>query len=230
MHKFKPGDPGVYDSGQLQDFISSLPTDEEQYHTIVLLNHLTGLGNFVNEYAAAIALHAHVVELHAHIDALEALSDKLTSNKKRHCLKLWDDMAGREAAMTVYHFAQTLTAIRSSIGRSVTLSESADHSKLREAFQRLQKDFPNYDLARNSVGHRGETANLLETAKRHGVNRGDHIQYLSGSMQNDAYVCTFKGKELRVELTEIRRHCLSEITSIVYAAFPPLEGKLPPMD
>jgi len=211
----------------MQDFISSLPTADEQYNTIILLKNLIALGDFVNDYAAAIALHAHVTDLNFQIFALGSFQELRASNRSGHCIKLWNHMAGRDAAMTVYHYAQALKIVRSNIGKSATLSASTDHSKLREAFQRLQKDFPDYDLARNSVGHRGETSDSLETAKRHGVKQGSHIEFLSGKMQNNAYVSTFKGKELRVELTETKRRQLSDITKTIYSAFPLIFEELP---
>lgn len=223
------GQPGVYDIGQLGDFISTISDDNEQYHVMVILFNLTKLNDFVNDFAAAIALNDSMKQQMSISKYVKGPTNSLTEVQAYHTWKLWGDIAGRDATMTIYNYAHTLNGVRSGIKNSPTLLSISDAKKLRSAFQNLGKEFPNYELARNAVGHRGETYNTIDNIKTHGVNKGEYIEYYPGGIKDDAYIATFKGKEIRTELNENKRKKLSEITALVYSAFPSLFSKLPPM-
>jgi hypothetical protein len=67
--------------------------------------------------------------------------------------------------MTVFHFGKSLLAIRTSMKKSPTIQAEVDHNALREAAKLLERDFPNYDLARHAAGHRAEAMASLEELK-----------------------------------------------------------------
>lgn len=229
MYKFEPKTPGVYDIGVLEPFVHSLPNEDEQYHSMVLLLNLTKLDGYVNDYAAAIGLHSHTEELRRSVLAV-GNEDRLTFNRTMHMLKLWDEMAGREAAMTVFHFGKSLSAIRASMKSTPTIMAEADHNSLREAAKLLEREFPNYDLARHAAGHRAEAMASLEELKKHAVELGDKQQFIPGIVIDHDYIATFEKKELRVALTENSRRKLAQIEALAYAAFPKFADLLPPVN
>lgn len=226
MNGFDAGGPGVYSIKMLEPFVHSLPTEDEQYHTMILLLNLVNLNEYTNNYGAAICLHSYAEGLRKSVVAIGP-SDP-AYNRNLHMLKLWDEMAGREAAMSVFHFGKSLMAVRNLMKDAPSLMASTDHQVLRHAKKQLDQDFPNYEMARHAAGHRAEAMASMKELKKHAQNHGHMRQFLFGSVRNSEYVATFEGQEMRVVLTDGARQKLSDIMALAYSAFPTLAGKLPP--
>lgn len=94
----------------------------------------------------------------------------------------------------------------------------------------MQREFPNYELARHSAGHRAESVASLDAVKLHAFDHGHMKQHVPGKMDGHKYVATFRGKELEIELIESKRKALSDITDMIYSAFPKLYADLPRMN
>lgn len=229
MHKFQTDTPGVYDIGAFEPFIHAISDENEQYHSMVLILNLTSLNGYVNDYAGAIGLHTHTEGLRRDVLAV-GQADMLTFNRNMHMLKLWDEMAGREAAMTVFHLGKSLAAIRATMKDAPTVRADTDHNALREAAKLLEREFPNYELARHAAGHRAEAMASFDTLKKHAVDLGDRQQFIPGVVQDHTYVATFEKRELRVNLTENSRLKLAQVVSLIYSAFPKFSGLLPPIN
>jgi hypothetical protein len=214
---------GVYDIGILSDYLNSLPADEVGQSGLMLFN-LTRLNDFVNEFAAAVALLELVDQLEMMV-LLDQTQEELAYTKNRHANRLWQEMAGRDAAMTVYQYRHTLDGIRKSMPHVPTMAASIRQACLRDAWRALLRDFPN-DLARHAAGHRGEDIASPEKFKSHAVDRTTyHLPHMDGW----TYRFTYKGAAHELLVDHPSRLKLKEVTRSVYAAFPVLDGKLPPM-
>jgi hypothetical protein len=229
MYSFDPNSPGVYSIGILEPFIHSLPTDEEQHHSMIHIQNLTRLSDFLNDFCASVALHQHVATLHQQV-LLAGDGDKLAFNRNMHMLKRWDDVAGREAAMTIFHYGKTLKALRSGLKHTPTLAASSDSGSLRSATQTFEKSFPNPDIGRHAAGHRGEFSATLAELRKHGTPGEGKRTFIFPHMEGDEFVATAKGREARLKIDNANWEKLAEITVLVFSAFPILDGKLPPVD
>lgn len=228
MCNFDPNSPGVYNIGILEPFIHSLPTDEEQYHSMIHVHNLTRLSDFLSDFASAVALREHVETLRQQVLSAGGV-DKLALNQNMHVLKRWDDMAGREAAMTIFHYGETFKAIRSGLRNNPTLLANANHASLRSAARQFDKEFPNADIGRHAAGHRGEFSATLAEAKKHAVSSDGRRTFIFPHMEGDEFVATAKGQETRLKVGNANREKLAEITVLVFSSFPILDGKLPPI-
>ncbi|UXT89297.1 hypothetical protein [Agrobacterium pusense] len=225
-HNFIPGTPGVYDASLLQPFVNSLPTEEDQYHSMVVLLNLQNLNGFVNDYASAIGLHLHVQQLRESV-LRETQPGTLDFNNHMHLLKNWDEMAGREAAMTIYHVGKALIQIKANLRFTGTIKTDADSTVLRKATGNLARAFPNYDVARHAAGHRAETMASLDEMKRHAIDIEGGQKLIMGNIDGDDYIATFEKKLIKVPLTQQARQRLNSVVALIYSGFPKLVHMLP---
>ncbi len=228
-HSFVPGTPGVYDAAELKEFVATLPTEEEQHHSMISLLNLRNLSSYVNDYASAVGLHRHVQDLRESVLRVEE-PNTLVFNNNMHLLKNWDEMAGREAAMTLFHVGKALMQIRANMRFTETIKADSDADSLRKAAGELERAFPNYNIARHAAGHRAEAVGSLEQVKLHAVDIEGGQQFIIGNVQGDDYLSTFEKKLLKVPLTEEARLKLNDVVALIYSAFPKLVHMLPPLN
>lgn len=227
-YEFQPGTPGVYNISVLESFIHSLPNEDEQYNSMILLNSLVNLNGLVNDFAAAVALYDHVFGLRQSVHNVGD-AELLTFTKTMNLLNIWYDIAGREAAMTVYHIGKALEAIRSNLRSAPTIKADVIDDMLRKASSGLQRAFPNYSSVRNAVGHRAEIFATLDDVKRHAIDIEGGRQFVWGVMEGRDYVVTYKKVKARVSLTDEACRELNAIVATVYSAFPAIKHLLPPL-
>ncbi len=228
-YSFTPGTPGVYDIGSLQSFVNNLPTDEEQHHSMVVLLNLKNLNGYVNDYASAIGLRRYAQTLREEV-LRTVPSGTLDFTNQMHMLKNWDEMAGREASMTVYHVGKTIEQIRGNLRFTETIAADADVTILRRAATELNRTFSDYEIARNAAEHRAEAFASLERMKSNAIDVEGGQKLVIGSMEGDNYVATFKKKLLKVPLNEEARQRLNGVVALIYSAFPKLQPMLPPLN
>jgi hypothetical protein len=228
-HSFVPGTAGVYDAAELKQFVETLPTEEEQHHSMISLLNLRNLSSYVNDYASAVGLHRHVQDLRESVLRTNE-PNTLVFNNHMHLLKNWDEMAGREAAMTLFHVGKALLHIKTNMHRTETIKAESVSENLRKASGELERAFPNYNVARHAAGHRAEAVGSLEKVKLHAVDIEGGQQFIIGNVQGDDYVATFEKKLLKVPLTEEARQRLNDVVALIYSAFPKLVHMLPPLN
>lgn len=228
-HTFTPGTPGVHDIAIFKPFIESLPSEEEQHHSMVLLLNLQKLNGLVNEYASAVGLHTYAGQLRASVLTVND-RDSLDFNNNMHLLKNWDEMAGREASMIVFHVGKSLKQIKEILRFTPTIRADVDSTILRKASGDLEAAFPNYVTARHAAGHRIEAMASLDKMKEHGIAHGNGILFIPGDVQGDEYTATYAKKLLKVGLNDQSRLKLNSIVSNIYTAFPKLLPMLPPLN
>lgn len=226
-YSFVPGTPGVYDASVLNPLIESLPADE-QHHSMITLLNLINLSSYLQEYASAVALHHHVKILRQSVPPTEE-PDTHALNANMQIFKNWDEMAGREASMVLFHFGNALMQIKANMRLTGTLKDASNPEILRKASGELERAFPNYDVARHAAGHRAEAVASVEEVKKHAVEIEGGQEFVIGQIRGDDYVATFRKKLLTVPLTEGARQRLNDIGALIYSAFPKVIHLLPPL-
>lgn len=118
-------------------------------------------------------------------------NDHAASNQRRDAIKAQierninlQQMAFRDAAMTLYHFNDVLKGISKELARSALQVDTAHD--FQHVFEKFCAGFPNVVKVRNSIGHEGQ--NLSDDASRAG-------HEVTGP-QNDGVLFSFEGGAL----------------------------------
>jgi hypothetical protein len=219
------GSPGVYDVGVLQPFIDALPPAERR-GALVLVFNLVQISRLVDDFGAAVALLDYVEKSAADVDAVNPGANKpIEVVRIVHVLKLWEDMAGRDAAMTVFHFGKALAAIRAGLSDLPSIKGDVEHTRLRAAAKRLRRDFPNFEKTRNGIGHRAELTASVASLREHSANG----ELIIGRLEKRAYTITSDGSHRTLIVDHQAHGNLAETASEVFTAFPKISGNLPPL-
>src|SRR5947209_14294883 len=108
-----------------------------------LSNSINRLVEHTSDFQAALALFDFC------LDTLKA-----SDNDQREAnlpLRQWQRMAGRDGAMSLYHFGETNREIKKAIGRYPVLFSRVDARTLDEAWILLEHRFPMRQSARHSI-------------------------------------------------------------------------------
>jgi hypothetical protein len=220
------GSPGVYDVSVLQPFVDKLPP-EEQRGALVLLFNLIQISSLVDDFAAAVALLDYVEKAGADVEAVSPGNCKpIEIVRVVHALKLWNGMAGRDAAMTIFHFGKTLAAIRTCLNGLSSIKGDVEHTRLRAAAKRFRQDFPNFEKLRHVVGHRAETTASATSLKEHSASG----VFILGTLKDRTYTITFDGGLRILAIDHQTRGNLAEIANEIFSAFPNIAANLPPLN
>jgi hypothetical protein len=163
--------------------------------------------------------------------------------KSRHLFLSWLPIAGRDAAMAIYHFGIAAEGVRRTLGMCPILRTSVLHPELRQAIRGFSVDFPAYEKIRHAVAHAAEkdkTPNL--SAEHRVVTNGGQVQGititggqgvfkdLSGGraggyaitdhFQGRLFTNTWEGEVLTYELSQASLDKLNTSAKAIFAAFP----------
>ncbi len=203
MFELPAGSPGVHDVGVLQPFIDALPLDEQRGGMVVLFN-LVQLSRLVNDFGGAVALLDHVeIELKK-IQVLR-MQQPILFSRALHMYKIWSEIAGRDAAATVFHFGKTIDSIRGGMRQAPSIMNEVDHDQLREASKRFHRSFPDYAQIRHGAGHRAESTASVESLKKH----SEEGTFIFGTIKDRTFTITFEGKHRTVEIENATRLVLA---------------------
>jgi hypothetical protein len=220
------GAPGVYNVGVLQPFIDKLPSEEHR-EALVLVFNLIQLSRLVDDFAAAVALLDYVEKSGADVEVVSPGSSKpIEIARVVHALKLWNDMAGRDASMTVFHFGKTLAAIRSGLSGLSSIKGDVEHARLRATAKRFRQDFPNFEKTRHGAGHRAELTASVSSLSEHSASG----VFIFGTLKDRTYTVTFAGGRRTLAIDHQTRGNLAEIANEIFAAFPKIAADLPPLN
>lgn len=214
------GQPGVFDVAALEPFIWGMPA-AEQHSAMLLMFQLLQLNAYTNQFNAAVAL-LGLVEMQT--DALpQSTTRTIDETRNRHVLKLWCEMAGRDAAITVFHFGKTLGFVRRSLDKMPSICSGVNFVELREVSKQFHRSFPDFEMMRHAVGHSAEAVASLDVLKAHSC---DGV-FIFGKMSGRIYTLTFEGAHRSLEVTRSTCGLLADYTNRVYAAFPQVVDTLP---
>jgi hypothetical protein len=147
----------------------------------------------------------------------------------------WRFIAGRDGAMSLYHFRQAMKHANSWAQKDGILSKHIDRATIKSATVKFDDRFPHIDKIRDSVSH---SSDLLRTEKEIRENfvsatfrRADmpQIEREVELVHNDhfnerLFVTYFKKQQFSYELSEASLYILQEVENLFFSAYsPPLE-------
>jgi hypothetical protein len=176
--------------------VSKFPS-EEQTHVRHVDSSLFNLRHHADTFAAAVNLRIFCVQ------NLTALPAPLPIQ--------WMAIAGRDGAMTLYHFDETMDGIVSSLDLVPTLMANIDHKNLRIYRKLFNSFFPGFENIRHAVAHRAELTRDRRSFERNaftGKLSGRVIQAADGvsnlmmtdCFDGDKFTTTHEGQLLTYEL------------------------------
>jgi hypothetical protein len=153
----------------------------------------------------------------------------------RSTLSEWTLIAGRDAAMTVYHFAETIEATKLLLHECPPLKAMVDWKEIRKAQKRFSAAFPQYEMIRHAVAHDGELADSPKAFKKNShsgeyqkgglsIDEGSTNIRFTGSLGGELAV-TIKGSILTFALNDYTLEKLRDALVDFYNCFRNAESK-----
>jgi|tagenome__1003787_1003787.scaffolds.fasta_scaffold20692921_2 hypothetical protein len=214
---------------------SSIPA-AEQPALLHLLDLLASLGRYEQQFSLAVLLFDEAHEENTRlVRAVEVgqLSfgglDQLTNT-----LSGWQMMAARDGALAIYHFGQTLPAVKAAFGQCASLRPVVDFIALRLAANVFEATFPSYEAIRHAVGHVADFAVTPKKKAEHSIKgpwKGEFggvglelkdfglLHRFSDNLYDRSYCITIEGKVHSYEVSVATLAKLRTIRASVYAAF-----------
>jgi hypothetical protein len=146
--------------------------------------------------------------------------ERLQREKGRHVG--WRGIAARDAAMTVYHFGATLTAIVQGVRKCPTILSLCDIPTLNFSQPHFRKRFSRWDGVRQAIGHSADLLITPEILAKH----ASHGQTIHEVVEGRDLIITFKWKIIRFGISHDSLEALHRVLTSVYNAFRPAEQEL----
>lgn len=183
---------------------------EELDHVAVVVRSLSDLKGYVQNFADALALY------------------EFSQQNQGRQLTGWMGIAGRDAALTVFHFGNTMQGIGRAFKDCPTFRAAIEHSRLREARRMFEKSFPDYIAIRNAVAHAGELhtsvekseANMARAAEFRGLYIGQNARIIIQGFINDSFLQNINGRLVALELSEASLEALAAAADLFTSGFP----------
>jgi hypothetical protein len=145
----------------------------------------------------------------------------------------WMAMAARDGAITIYHFGNTIEAIRKALPHCPTMNARVDHSILRGASRFFRTEFPRYEAIRHVISHAADfaatPASIAEHSHRGGPiksGRGGSLEfsgkwnrYYSDNLMNRTFYVSYEGKAHSYEIDQKTAERLLLAKLRVYSSF-----------
>ncbi len=160
---------------------------------------LAALNSYIEDFDAAVSL------FHMAIGWISILQ---TPDLRRYAAQLpekrpdklirWATIAGRDGAMTIYHFGKTISSIREfGFVDCPVFKKEIDHAALRAAQKLFNTSFPNYLNLRHSISHSAELVKDIKTRDQNAAG----IWTFQNFLQKQTFHNTFNGKVFSFEIS-----------------------------
>jgi hypothetical protein len=144
----------------------------------------------------------------------------------------WRRLAGRDGAMTIFHFGKSIEGAGKTLGACPTVLRGLDKSKLRSAKKMFADLFPNYEVIRHAIAHEGELWSTPTKMEKNIVNKPENMGSLSGlgidtliirgSFIKDYFTSTIGGRVYSYDLSRATLANLEHVKFEFYSAFLPV--------
>lgn len=147
----------------------------------------------------------------------------------------WQEIATRDAAMSIYHFGRIVKAIKSSLPVCPTLCAKVDHKNLHVAVNSMEGSFPHYEGIRHVVGHASDFSQSILSRQKHSrkgpfkaqINKAgieikgaaDRLTQFTGNSSNRSFFVTLDGNVYGYELSQASADRLTAIRTRIHACF-----------
>lgn len=174
-------------------------------------------------YSATLALAEYLKD----IDAAFQLFDEAKARGNQQPWDRWQMIAGRDGAMSIYHFSQTLLSIRSGMKGCPKFSSLVDHDQIKKSRKRFAKSFPVAEHMRHAIAHSADmmlslekfSINLLQPSEKVHFAEDIGATVVKNYAVGKKFGTTFEGKLITYEISPEVRDELLEILAGVYSAF-----------
>lgn len=130
----------------------------------------------------------------------------------------WKFVAGRDGAMTIYHFGVVIEGIRKSLAVARTLGQSVNHDIIRDAQKKFRLAFPDATKLRDGVSHIAEKMKTTDLHKEHSI-RG--ALTITDAYVGRVFIISWEGDSVTYEVSESSLRCLQEIRDSIWSSFLP---------
>jgi hypothetical protein len=139
-------------------------------------------------------------------------------------------IAAKEGALSIFHFGNSLDALRKQVVRCPIYRGSVDTLKLKQAFSLFNKRFPHANNTRHAIAHAGEVWASPAKAREH-RQKEDYASagvssvaggFLMAGLSERTYSVGWEGKVFEVHMDATTIQKLSEVLHLVNSAFPPV--------
>ena len=202
---------------------SRIPADQtEAFLHIVTL--LAELGLYERHFLLAVYLYEYSRDAAAEITDFVKLEWSLWTTGG------WQMIAGRDGAMTIYHFASAIEGLQASLKDCPALTAQVEHREIRNARGIFDGAFPGYARMRHTIAHVADFSQTLTKKKSHSV-KGQFkkswfssedekgLTWLRGNMNDDTYAVTYNGEVFTYDLNRQSAAKSRSIKQRVYSAF-----------
>jgi hypothetical protein len=188
-------------------------------------SNLQAVASHTNDFDAALKLHDFC---RGNLDQMDRQCEPGNQPSKQQqemqaLLKSWLPIAGRDAAMAIYHFGIAAEGARRALSMCPTLSGTVLHPELRHAIRGFRSDFPTYEKIRHAVAHAAEKDKTPEQSAEHRVvpdRRKTRGFAITGLFQDRMFTNTWEGEVLMYELSQASLDKLNATAKAIFAAFP----------
>jgi hypothetical protein len=202
---------------------SRIPTDQmPQFLHIITL--LAELGRYERHFLLAVYLHEYSAQ------AAREITDFATLEHSLWTTGGWQMMAGRDGALTIFHFARALDGLQNGLKGCPALNADVAHQSIRNARKIFESAFPGYIAIRNVIAHVADFSKKLETKTAHAVKgpfkekwfaSADQqgLTWLGGNMNGNTYAVTYEGQAYTYDLSIQSAAKIRSIKERIYSAF-----------
>jgi hypothetical protein len=141
----------------------------------------------------------------------------------------WRQIAGRDGALTIYHYSMSAAGVRKALSLCPGLQAQINHDTLRKAIKGFAAAFPGNLYIRHAVAHAAETARTPDDVSEHGIVGAFRSPSFDLTLAEPAIICGvidgrrysegWKGQIFEYELSQASVDKLVATTQAIYAAF-----------
>jgi hypothetical protein len=147
-------------------------------------------------------------------------------------------MAGRDGAMTIYHFGSAIEGIQNSLKDCPALNSQVEHRKIRTARGIFDGAFPGYVRMRHTISHVADFSQTLEKKTSHAVKgrfktkwfssqNSEDVTWLRGNMNDETFAITHEGEAFSYDLNRQTAAKLRSIKERIYSGFEAATKSIP---
>jgi hypothetical protein len=142
----------------------------------------------------------------------------------------WQQMSGRDGALTIYHFGCAIEGLQNSLSGCPALHALVDHKTIRLARKVFNAAFPGYIRIRDVVAHVADFSGTLERKKQHAIKGPfkerlfsstdpNGLTWLRGNMNGPTYAVSYEGKAFTYDVSLETAAKLRSVKTQIYSAF-----------
>jgi hypothetical protein len=197
---------------------------EEMPAFLHVMELLANLALYERRFLLAVYLYEYSVE------AAREIADFATLELSLWTTGGWQSMAGRDGALSLYHFGSAIEGLKGSLRPCPALNAKVDNQQLRMAGKIFESAFPGYVAIRHAVAHVADFSQTLTEKMKHAI-RGlfkvkgflsedpTSIAWLPGNMNGNTYAVSYKGEAFAYDLNRDNADRLRAVKDRVYSAF-----------